>query len=114
MSKQRIREILFNDRKMGLLAASALRVISNVAVLLWVVLTAIAFHNNAREGQLLVAIMAIPVLLLWLLGRYAHGLVDRDQGLSKDALSRGALVQIDASHNSRCTASGVSSIDARD
>ena len=40
------------------------------------VLTIFAPLNIAGEGKEIAAIMAIPVLLLWLLGRYASRLLD--------------------------------------
>jgi hypothetical protein len=63
-------------RKLGLLAARALRMIGNAAVILWFVLVIFAPLNIAGEGKEIAAIMAIPVLLLWLLGRYASRLLD--------------------------------------
>ena len=67
---------MFMARKLGLLAASALRVIGNAAVILWLVLAIFAPLNIAGKGKAIVAVMAIPVLLLWLLGRNAYRLVD--------------------------------------
>jgi cobalamin synthase len=77
MGQRRIQETLFMDRKLGLLAANALRVISNAVAMLWLVLMAIALLiKGADEARIILAAIAIPVLLLWLLGRYAYRLVD--------------------------------------
>jgi hypothetical protein len=61
--------ILRSDRMALTLLASAVRFTSNMVVLVWLGLLILVMKNDAGDGQTLVGVLAIPVLLFWLLGR---------------------------------------------
>jgi hypothetical protein len=71
----RTRAILRSDRTLLIILARVLAWAGNAAVIIWLVLFTIVTFTKAGDGQVLVAVLAIPVLLFWLAARSLPRLV---------------------------------------
>jgi hypothetical protein len=71
----RTQAILRSDRTLLTMTAAALSWIGNAVAILWLILLVIVIANNAGDGQVLVGLAAIPVLLFWVIARSAPRLV---------------------------------------
>jgi hypothetical protein len=72
--KQTVRElqtraILHSDKTILTLTANVLAWLGRAVGILWVCLFALVILNNASDGQVILGVAAIPVLLFWLATR---------------------------------------------
>jgi hypothetical protein len=71
----RTRAILRSDKTLLTILARVIAWAGNTVAIIWLVLFTIVISTKAADGQVLVAVVAIPVLLFWLVARSLPRLV---------------------------------------